>query len=172
MLEEDAALVTRARDGDAVRVRRPYERYFDRVYDFLVRVVRDRDEAADVAQDTFIRAMNSLGSLREGANFKSWLFTIARNQALNRLERAGPRTSSLSSLQAGDEDAPTFDLPDTERLANPADAAEANEMASIVWEAAAALDARQYSLLDLHVRQGLESAEIAEVLGVTKTTPT
>ena len=167
MFEEDAALVTRAREGDRDAFAALYERYFDRVYDFLVRTVRDRDEAADVAQDTFIRAMGSLDSLREGASFKSWLFTIARNQALNRLERAG-RTRPLSELQSDEDDAPTFDLPDTERLADPADAVEANEMAAIVWEAAAALDARQYSLLDLHVRQGLESAEIAEVLGVTK----
>ena len=43
--------------------------------------------ADDLAQETFIQAMTAIGSLKKPEGFKSWLFTIARNQALNRLER-------------------------------------------------------------------------------------
>jgi hypothetical protein len=61
-----------------------------------------------------------------------------------------------------------FDVPDPSRLDNPELAAGDAELAALVWEAADALNARDYALLDLHVRQGLESAEIAGVLGVSK----
>jgi hypothetical protein len=57
---------------------------------------------------------------------------------------------------------------DSDRLVDPAQAAEMQETSALVWEAAEALDRRTYAVLDLHVRQGLDSAEIAEALGVSK----
>src|SRR5688572_27356456 len=165
-MPDDAVLVERARSGDEAAFAELYERYFDRVYDFLARMVRDQSEAADLTQDTFLKAMNSLASLSKGASFKSWLFTIARNTALNRLERA----SRSQSLEGQDDDGDTyqFDVVDPDRFSDPEQAAEATSMASIVWEAAKGLDPKSYSVLHLTVRDGLDSAEIADVLGVTK----
>ena len=165
-MPDDAVLVERARSGDEAAFAELYERYFDRVYDFLARMVRDQSEAADLAQDTFLKAMNSLASLSKGASFKSWLFTIARNTALNRLERA----SRSQPLEGQDDDGDTyqFDVVDPDRFSDPEQAAEATSMASIVWEAAKGLDPKSYSVLHLTVRDGLDSAEIADVLGVTK----
>jgi len=65
-----------------------------------------------------------------------------------------------------------FDVVDADRFSDPAEAAEVNAVASLVWQAAAGLDPKQLSLLDLHLRQGLDSGEIADVLGVTKNTVT
>jgi RNA polymerase sigma factor (sigma-70 family) len=163
---DDAALVERARTGDEAAFAELYERYFDRVYDFLARMVRDQAEAADLTQDTFLKAMNSLASLSQGASFKSWLFTIARNTALNRLERA----SRSQSLEGQDDDGDTyqFDVIDPDRFSDPEQAAESASMASLVWEAAKGLDPKSYSVLHLTLRDGLDSAEIADVLGVTK----
>src|SRR4051794_29455055 len=102
-MNTDAELVERATGGDQDAMSELYERYFDRVYDFLTRLIHDRTEAADIAQDTFIKAMTGLGGLTSGASFKCWLFTIARNTALNRLEKA----SRVRPLDGGrsDEDA-------------------------------------------------------------------
>lgn len=165
-MRDDATLVELAVQGDSTAFAELYERYFDRVFDFLARMVRDQSEAADLAQDTFLRAMNSLGSLAKGASFKSWLFTIARNTALNRIERS----SRLQPLQgrSDDDDEPTFDVVDSDRFGNPEEAVEASALAAFVWEAAKGLDPAQYAVLDLTVRQGLDSAEVAGVLGVTK----
>ncbi len=167
----DADLVRRATLGERSAFGELYDRYFPAVYDFLHRMTRNADEAADVAQDTFVRAMENLGALQKASSFKSWLFSIAHHQALNRLER-GKRTTPASALGAGAEGDGEFDpllqQVDPDRLADPEQATEARELASLVWEAAASLEPRQYALLDLHVRQGLESAEIAEVLGVSK----
>jgi RNA polymerase sigma factor (sigma-70 family) len=165
-MKDDATLVEQARSGDQAAFGELYERYFDRVYDFLARMVRDPSEAADLTQDTFVRAMNSLGSLNKGGSFKSWLFTIARNTALNRLERAS-RTQPLEGKNdAGEEQ--TYDVVDTDRFGDPEEAAQAAGLASLVWEAAAALEPKYRSVLMLNLREGLDSAEIAEVMGVTK----
>ncbi len=162
----DTKLIELAQAGDQAAFAELYGRYFDPVYDFVARMTRNRDEAADIAQDTFLKAMNALGGLQKGASFKSWIFTIARNTALNRLER-NKRTRPLTfEDEEGGE--VSFDVVDTDRFADPAEAAEAEAMGSLVWRAAAGLDPKQFSLLDLHLRQGLDSGEIADVLGVTK----
>jgi RNA polymerase sigma factor (sigma-70 family) len=165
-VNDDATLVELAKSGDQAAFAELYERYFDRVYDFLARTVRDSSEAADLTQDAFLKAMNSLPSLTKGASFKSWLFTIARNTALNRLERASRTTPLEGTNDEGEEQG--YDVIDTDRFGNPEEAAEASSLAGVVWEAAAALDPKYRSVLLLNLREGLDSAEIADVMGVTK----
>ncbi len=58
------------------------------VYRFLKAMVRDEDAAQDLAQDTFVRAFQSLGSFRGEAQLTTWILAIARNLALNRARRA------------------------------------------------------------------------------------
>jgi RNA polymerase sigma factor (sigma-70 family) len=162
----DADLIQAAHNGDREALAALYERYFDPVFDFALRMTRDRDEAADIAQETFLKAMNALSGLKRETSFRSWLFSIARNTALNHLQRRG-RTRPLALLDA-DGGELALDVVDPSRFANPQEAAEAASAARLVWEAAAGLDPRQLSLLDLHLRKGLEAAEIAAVLGITR----
>ncbi len=163
---DDALLVSRAMAGDLDSFGQLYDRYFNRIYDFVWRVVRDADDAADVTQDVFIKAMQGLGGLSKTSSFKSWLFTIAHNAAVTRAERAG-RTVPLPA-PVHEEAFGTFDVPDPCRLDDPEIAAGDHELAALVWEAATALNPRDYALLDLHVRQGMDSAEIAGVMNVSK----
>jgi RNA polymerase sigma factor (sigma-70 family) len=163
---DDALLVGRAQGGDLDAFGQLYDRYFNRIYDFCWRILRDAEEAGDVSQDVFLKAMQNLSGLTKAASFKSWLFTIAHNAAVTRAERAG-RTMPLPPA-AHEEGFGAFDVPDPSRLDDPELAAGDAELAALVWEAADALNPRDYALLDLHVRQGLESAEIAGVLGVSK----
>jgi RNA polymerase sigma factor (sigma-70 family) len=165
-MREDAELVRLAVGGDSDAFAELYQRYFDNVYDFLARMVKDREEAADLAQDTFLRAMNSLPSLAKGGSFKSWLFTIARNTALNRLERSS-RTQPLER-QSDEGEGLELQVVDQSRFSNPEEAAQANAYAGLVWEAARSLDARTYAVLDLSVRQNLSNEELAQVLGVKR----
>ena len=162
----DSSLIELAKGGDQDAFAELYSRYFDPVYDFVARMTRNRDEAADIAQDTFLKAMNALGGLQKGASFKSWIFTIARNTALNRIEKSS-RTRPLT-FEGEDGEEVGFDVVDTDRFSDPEEAAHASAVSALVWQAAAGLDPKQLSLLDLHLRQGLDSGEIADVLGVTK----
>ena len=166
-ISSDGELVARSLRGESDAFGDLYNRYFPSVYDFLHRTLRNADEAADIAQETFLKAMEGLSSLANPAAFKSWVFSIAHHQALNRLERQ-KRFVMPPALEGEQDDDPILRQVDTDRLANPEQAAEMQETARLVWEAATSLDRRAYAVLDLHARQGLESAEIAEVLGVSK----
>ena len=164
---DDALLVSRAVGGDLDSFGQLYDRYFGCIYDFCLRVTRDADEAADATRDVFAIALLQLSELSRASSFKSWVFTIAHNTAVTRAESGGRAPLTVPSH---DEAFGTFDAPDPSRLGDPALATGDHELAALVWEAASALNPRDYALLDLHVRQGLESAEIARVLGVAKGT--
>jgi RNA polymerase sigma factor (sigma-70 family) len=165
---EDADLVVLARRGGVDAFAVLYERYFAEIFDFLTRLLRDRDEAADVAQDTFVKAFERLGHIKNPASFKSWLFTIAHRNALNRIKRSKRAVAVGGFTDVETEERTTLAVITVDLTDDPEHVVEVKEAATIVWEAAAGLDERTYTVMDLHVRHGLDSAEIAEVLGVTK----
>jgi RNA polymerase sigma factor (sigma-70 family) len=161
----DAELVVAAAGGDDSAFADLYELYFDRVYDFVRRMVRDADDAADVAQDAFVKAMGGIAKLKDASSFKTWIFSIARNTALNRIEQSG---RVVHDREDEEGDSLLYRQVDTNALDNPEQAADANEMAALVWEAASSLEPKQYAVLDMTVRQEMGSAEIADVLKVSK----
>lgn len=157
---DDAALVEAARAGDGAAFGVLFDRWFDRVHDVAYRIVRDREVAAEVAQDTFLAAWQGLDRLEQVGSFGGWLLRIARNRALNRLER------ERRSVPVDDEEVTT--VKDRSDAGDDEVAAEVGraESAELVWAAAVALGPRDVSVLDLHLRHGLTPAEIAEELGV------
>lgn len=84
---DDEALIRAARTGDEQAFDRLVHRYRDTVYATVLAILRDFDEAHDVAQEVFLRAWFSLHALEEGAAWPGWLRTIARNRALSWIER-------------------------------------------------------------------------------------
>ena len=162
---DDALLAKRALGGDLDSFGQLYDRYVGRVYDFAWRVLRDNDAAAEVSRETFARALEGLAAAGKAVSFKGWLFTIAHQAAVARAEGGG----SLAPLPAGHEEAfGSFDVPDPARIGDAAGVGADAELGALIWDAATALKPRDYALLDLHVREGLEPAEIAGVIGVSR----
>jgi RNA polymerase sigma factor (sigma-70 family) len=167
--KSDRDLVLACQNGDMAAFEGLYRTYFSSVYDFAARTMKDRHAAADVVQEAFIKAHAKIDQLRDPDAFRPWLYSIVRREALNGF-RDQNRAVVTSTLESDDAVAPNpllsheaADLAD-----DPVAAAELSDSASLVWDAAASLDADTYTVLDLHVRQGLTSAEIAEVLGISK----
>jgi RNA polymerase sigma factor (sigma-70 family) len=153
-MSTDAALVTRARGGDSGAFGQLYERHRAEVFDYLTRLVRDRQTAEDLVQNTFVAAYERLGTLREPGRFRSWVFSIAHHAAMNHLSRTH-RTMAVENVPE-----PASLVP------GPEAAAITSETAELVWAAASSLDPEQYSLVDLMVRRGFSTPEIAEAVGV------
>ena len=117
--------------------------------------------ASDVVQDVFCVAATKLGQLRDPTRVKPWLYTIARHEIFRRTKQRS-RSTSLDAL--GDE----FGM---DPIASPdphADgaAAESQELASLIRDAAYGLDPTDQLLLELTARQGLVGAELAAAIGV------
>ena len=101
----DEELIGRAQRGDTAAFGDLVRRHQDRVYNLAYRMTSDRDLAADVTQDAFMRAFRSLPKLRETQRFSSWLLKIVSNLSLDALHHKG--TVSLDALlEEGDEHLP------------------------------------------------------------------
>ena len=153
----DAELAVATAAGDRTAFAIIYDRYADKLHDFAVGMLRDRDSAADVVQDAFCIVSTSLGGLREPEKLRPWLYSIVRNEAHKRLrelkrERPSDEMPDVVSHDAG---------PDTmaQRLA----------LANLISEAAGGLSDRDQAVLELAYRQGLDGPELAMALGVTQT---
>jgi RNA polymerase sigma-70 factor (ECF subfamily) len=80
----DADLVARARDGDAAAFEMLVNRHRTAVYRATRAALGSHPDAEDAAQDAFLAAYRRLGSFRGASSFKTWLLTIAWNEAINR----------------------------------------------------------------------------------------
>lgn len=87
MPKDEQELIEAFREGDELAFVSLYNRYKDAVYGFCLKMMQDRERAEDLMQDTFMRVYENRDRLHHTKAFKSWLFTIARNQCLNTLRR-------------------------------------------------------------------------------------
>jgi RNA polymerase sigma factor (sigma-70 family) len=85
--EEDIQLVARARAGDERAFRALLEKYERPVFSICLRMVRNRDEATDLAQESFIRVFGSLDRYNPAFAFSSWLFKITSNLCIDYLRK-------------------------------------------------------------------------------------
>lgn len=152
---DDAALARAAAAGDRAAFAEIYDRYADRLHDFCVGMLRDRDAAADCVQDVFVTAATKLVQLREPDRLRSWLYAIARSEALSRI-RDRKREQPSEELP---------DMPSGE--ADPATLAARGELAELIRQASGGLTDRDRVVLELAYRQGLDGPELADALGVT-----
>ena len=153
----DSALVARVLGGDRSAFATVYDRYADRLYDFAHSMLRNPEDASDAVADAFIKFAERLGQLREPERLRPWLYAIVRTECLRRLK------SRSRVAFGGDEQ--LVDMPDT--AAAPDEAVETAALRQLVWDAAAGLGERDRALLDLHLRQGLEGADLGDAMGVS-----
>jgi RNA polymerase sigma factor (sigma-70 family) len=152
----DEGLDARTRAGDRAAFRSLYGPQFEGVYDFALRIVGDRDLAADVVRETFAKAWRAFPE--QGSDVAAWLFTTARSCALDALRYRRDRNG-------GEREALHFTRVDGDRVPDAAVVFD-GAFVELVWDAAAALPREEYSLLALHVRHDLSTDEIGEQLGL------
>ena len=107
-------LVAAARSGSAEAFTELRELYAQRVYRKLLRITRNREDAEDALQDTFLRAYRAFNTFEERASFYTWVSTIAVNSALMILRKRRLRPEvSLDRSSGTEEEMANFDFKDT-----------------------------------------------------------
>ena len=141
--------------------------YEKNVYSLALRMVGDPEDAADMTQETFIKAYRSLSSFRGDSKFSSWLYRIASNVCLDFL-RSRSRHPQVS-LNSSDEDGRTaFELPDMSR--NPEEQLMKKLSMEAVRRGLEQLPEQQRQILVLRELGGLSYAELARILGLEEGT--
>jgi RNA polymerase sigma-70 factor, ECF subfamily len=162
---DDAALIERCRAGDIAAFEPLVEKYRQRVWRLAYNVLRDREEAWDVAQEAFVRAWQALPNFRGQSAFYTWLFRIVMNVASDRARARAARGRAFGTERIPEEDwdRVLVDQPDDAR---PDAAAAGAEQRARIEKALATLSADHRRIVVLSDIEGLSYREIADVLEI------
>jgi RNA polymerase sigma-70 factor (ECF subfamily) len=158
--ETEAALVARAQAGDVSAFERLSGAYADRLF-MLLRLLGDRGEAEDVAQEVMLRAWRGIARFRGQSSYFTWLYRIAVNEANRALEQRGRRPAGVSI--GADE----LQLP-APAAHDPSLQAENSELRRVLGQALAGLPPPLRTAIVLRDVEGLSTQEAAEIAGVSQ----
>jgi RNA polymerase sigma-70 factor (ECF subfamily) len=126
-------------------------------------MVSNPDEAADIAQDVFIRAFQNMHRFDGRASLRTWLFRIAHNLCIDRARKLGRLVGETSLDVAGDEEG---EMEVADQRWDPETLVMDREMHEVVEAALASMSEKLRVVLLLHDREDLAYEEIAETLGL------
>ncbi len=150
-----------AGDNDAFGVL--VERYQSKVYNLALRMTGSEDDAADMAQETFLRAWRSLPAFQFESAFSTWLFRMTHNICIDHLRSKKRKpTVSLTMQDDGGEETAQLDLPDPGP--DPEQSLLQSEERTLVARALQALPADYREILTLRAIDDLSYQKIAEIL--------
>jgi RNA polymerase sigma-70 factor (ECF subfamily) len=169
--ENDTVLLNRAKGGDLAAFETLAARYEQRVYSLALRILRQKQDAEDVTQQTFLSVLEHLPGFRAESSFATWLMRIATHATLKIIrKRRGLNAVSLEQTTEPRED---YDhVPHPEYIADwresPARLVERNETRQFIDEALAKLDEKHRLVFLLRDVEGLSIQETADTLGLSE----
>ena len=149
---DDQQLVEQAQAGDTSAFDELVRRHHGPLYCYLYRTCRNRAEAEEMTQESFVKAWEGLRRFRGAASFKTWLFRIATNLCINRLSRRKPVDPLSEEVPAGRRDEPE----ETYRQ---------RQLKESIGTALESLPADQRAALVLSIYEELSYDEIADAMG-------
>jgi len=155
----EAALLARAQAGDVSAFEQLSGAYADRLFMLLLRLLGDRSEAEDVAQEVMLRAWRGIARFRGQSSYFTWLYRIAVNEANRALEQRGRRPAG-ASISADELQLPASPADDPSRQA------ENSELRRALGRALAELPPPLRTAIVLRDVEGLSTQEAAEIAGV------
>ena len=172
----DVEMIRQAQAGDRGAYGQLVVLYQDRLYNAILRLVGDRDEALELTQETFTRGLIKIDTFRGDASPYTWLFRIAVNLGISQLRKVGRnRVFSLDRPgrngwgRGGDDDEQASGLLDQvaqDRSEAPPQRVERQERDGVVLAALGRLDAEYRAVLVMRDIEGFDYQQMADVLGL------
>lgn len=158
ILHTHKTLIEKSKLGDRSSQYELYQLYVDAMYNVSMRMMRIREDAEDVVQDSFVEAFNNLSSFRYESTFGSWLKRIVVNKCINHLKKKKipivPIENEMYHIKSDD------------------DVVEENTTMDIkkVIKSIKLLPAGYQQIINLYLVEGYDHIEISEILGITSST--
>ena len=165
MSDLERSLLRRLRERDERAFRELLEAHRDRVYNITYRMLGNRAEAEDVAQEVFITVFKTIDSFREESKFSTWLYRVAVNHCKNRIKylaRRQDRNKDELDEMSGSVNGASVGTP--VRAAQPDRALEGVQMEQILHDAIASLDEEHRMVV---VLRDVEDLSIEEICAIT-----
>ena len=152
----DEQIMEAVKSGDLQKASLLFERYHKRIFNFLARLVLDRDLAEDLTQNVFLRMIKYRNSYREGNRFQSWIYQVARNVFSDHYQAYKNKKADFTDVTK---------MGDT--VADSDESAEQAEREKLLQQSMALLSEEQQELLVLTRFQHLKYEEVAAIMNTT-----
>lgn len=166
MLNADAVLVLRCQEDDCEAFDEIVARYKDGIYNYIWRMISNREDAEDLTQEVFVRAFVAIKSFRRESKLRTWLYKIATNLCVDKYRRAGLERQVVIPLERGQDDDGTpkpFDAPDNTH--DPQRIYERMALQAEVQKALSRLPEKLRAAIVLYDLEGMSYQEIAGAVG-------
>lgn len=162
---DEASLVSQAIAGNMAAIEKLLLKYQDRIYNTVLKLCGNEADAVELAQDSFVKAIQSLKDFRAESSFYTWLFRIAVNHTLNFCQKN--RKVHFESLQNELDEESGRQLKDyliDNKSAEPSELAAKKEVNSLILKSLEKLDPQQRAVIVLRDIEQMSYAEIAQTL--------
>jgi RNA polymerase sigma-70 factor, ECF subfamily len=158
--EQLEVLVEKAKTGDLPSFQELYDGYAKKILNYVYRMTGSREEAEDLAQDTFILAYKNIKNLKENAKFQSWLYRIAQNNVYQKYRTRLPR---MESIEGGDDETGVMEMPSGEKT--PEGVILSEELQGVIKRVIDELPEKYRQVFVLSAIQKQSYEAIAEIVG-------
>jgi len=158
MTTNDQVYIDKILNGDANAFAVLVDRYKDLVYTLAIRMVKNREEAEEVSQDTFIKAYKSLGRFKGDSKFSTWIYRVAYNTCLDRLKKNKRQQYTVTIDEYTEHQVKTID--------NALDKIEIQEKQQAIKNCLELLPSEDSFLLTLYYFDELSLDEISKVVNL------
>lgn len=163
-------IIEKAKEGDKMALNHLVNEWYPRIYNFAYKYMGSSDLADEVAQRTFIKVYQKIGSLNNTSSFKSWLYQIALNYCKEEQRKIKNKWTISLFGKNSDKEFQHFNEKDNSRSSNPEDAFFQNELSGLIQTALNEINEKQRLVVIMKEYEGLKFKEIAETLGISENT--
>lgn len=167
---DDSVLVQQSQMGDTTAMERLILKYQNRIYNVILKMCGNHDDASELAQEAFVKVIESIEKFQGKSSFYTWLFRIAVNLTLNHCQRSTrTATRSLDAEETESDGSASQMLREClsdERAIDPAVLAQSRELCELAKKCLLRLDEPQRAVVVLRDIEGMDYAQIADVLNI------
>lgn len=156
--ENDQHYIHRVLGGDTNAFSVLVEKYKDMVFTLSMKMLKDRDEAEEAAQDAFVKVFKSLSQFKSESKFSTWIYKVTFNTCLDRLKRNKRLKAVISLDESGEQEATS--------LINVLDSIEKKERKEMIQDCLQLLPGEESFLLTLYYFEEQSLEEIAKIIGI------
>ncbi len=170
MTLDDMVLVEQAKGGDASALENLIRKYQNRIFNVILKISGNYEDAAELTQETFVKVIESIDTFKGKSRFYTWLYRIAVNLTINYCKRAvklGFRSLDQNKGNLTDENKRYLkDILTNSSAEEPSTSVQNKEINEIVMQSIMKLDDDQRAVLVLREFEDMSYDQIAEVLGI------